>query len=43
MGREPDGYLPGFGPPDSAAGKSADGVPFAEGTQETDPVDPRDL
>jgi hypothetical protein len=43
MGREPDGYLPGFGPPDSAAGKGADGVPFSAGARETDPVDPRDL
>ncbi|TJY67648.1 hypothetical protein E4J89_14175 [Arthrobacter sp. CAU 1506] len=43
MGREPDGYLPGFGPPDSAAGKNADGPPFAEGVREPDPVDPRDL
>ncbi|MGM0930850.1 MAG: Pr6Pr family membrane protein [Actinomycetota bacterium] len=43
MGREPDGYLPGYGPADSAAGGSADGRPFTEGTQETDPVDPRDL
>src|SRR6185312_10546769 len=43
MGREPDGYLPGFGPPDSAAGQGTDGLPFSVGTPETDPVDPRDL
>ncbi|MGW6173178.1 Pr6Pr family membrane protein [Arthrobacter sp. NPDC055138] len=43
MGREPDGYLPGYGPPDAAGGKRTDGPPFAGGTRETEPVDPRDL